>query len=438
MKYLIKYFPFFEGAIPKGTGGALSMAQSLGRYLEHSPAMLDIKALVSKGRIRPTKTEGEEVNKPLHWRKRDDSDEANRIKEPMSYVLKKNGDIYFDKRASYRYFGQEAYLIRQENNTYTLKIEENSKLTFEQNYENIEDGLRNVWAFFVSRTKEYTVSTKYVQEITRKFLIDPSKHLFWGEKKTAVEIIQELGIKSLDAEEGEESPINMGNVNHLLNETFRILGMSFQLIGKHAIRIPTKFGVMIGQQDNLLSLILRGLFNTNSNDGGTYEPAPPTDEKQAKKHINGVRTIYPLTRFDDDQGKKGIYYIQPRTTEEAFIQCLVKVCKVYYKHYRDYKFTNLQYGGESIENTSIRLFIYNYSSILVNEVSKKGIEILNDEEIYYKAIFAAITKGEDNTVYELANIIKKNAPTFWEKVSSYDVSGMESAADMGDMGFADD
>ncbi len=114
MKHLVNYYQFFEASI--------SMAESLGRYLEHSPAMQDIKALVSKGRISATRkanaAEGEKLS---------------RIKEPMSYTIKREGDIYFDKNDSYRYFGQEAYLIRQSNGYYNLRIEENSKFNIEEN-----------------------------------------------------------------------------------------------------------------------------------------------------------------------------------------------------------------------------------------------------------------------------------------------------------------
>ena len=436
MKYLIKYLPFFEGAIPKGKSKVVTDAQGLQGYLNHSPAMQDILALVSKGRIRGTE---EKPATPMHWRKRVTTAkgaeyEEERTKEPMSYKLKKNGDIYFDKTASYRYFGQEAYLIKQENYTFTLKVEENSKLTFEKNYENIEDALRNVWAFFVSRTKEYTVSTKYIKEVTRKLLIDPAKKPFWGEKKTAVEIIQELGVKQFGAqEEGQEPKVDMANVLHLLNETYSILGMPFKSAGGNDIIMPTKFGITNGQ-DNLLSLMLKGLFNVTKigESGGTYEPSYKEKE---------VRIIRPVTEFHDDKGSAGIYYIQPRTTEEAYIQCLVKVCKVYYKHYGpgrgNFNYEKLYFNGKSMPDNLIRNFIYKYSSILVNEVSKKGLEALNEEDIFYKTIFAALTNNATGDTYVLSNIIQKSAPEFWDKIKSYDSAGMEVAADMGDMGFGD-
>jgi hypothetical protein len=66
------------------------------------------------------------------------------------------------------------------------------------------------------------------------------------------------------------------------------------------------------------------------------------------------------------------------------------------------------------------------------------LEVLNENDLFYKAIFTAITKNADNSLYEISNIISKNAPAFWDKIKSYDVSGMDMAANMGDMGFADD
>lgn len=431
MKYLIKYFPFYEGAIPKGKSGALSMAQSLSRYLEASPAMQDIKALVSKGRVSPKRrkeTGAQDEHGEINADKM-----PSRVKEPMSYTVKKEGDIYFDKTASYRYFGQEAYLLRQPNGDYKLRIEENSKLTFEKVYENIEDALRNCWAFFVSRTKEYKVSTRYVNEITRKLLMEPNKHLFWGEKKTAVEIVQALGLTTLDPAEGsEEAPVNMDNTRHLLNEVYGILGMKFESAGKNLIQIPTAFGVARENQDNLLSLLLRAYFGKNSSNGATYENPSKTENK-----CEGRRVIFPMTSFHDDDGRSGKYFTQPRTTEEAYIQCLQKVYKVYFKHYRDYGYEKVYYGGASIKTDIFRIFIYRYTAIIMNEVKANGLDALNEPDLPYRAIYASIVKDADSEVFKLANIVKTNAPSLWDKISSYDVSGMNDAADMGEMGFGD-
>lgn len=428
MKYLIKYFPFYEGALSKNAGKPLTMAQALARYLDHSVAMQDIKALVGKGRV--SKKRREESGAQVDGKIVDQEKMPSRIKDPMSYQIKKEGDIYFDKTASYRYFGQEAYMLRQPNGYYKLRIEENSKLTFEHTYENIEDALRNCWAFFVSRNKTYRLSTRYVQEITRKTLMN--KRLFWGEQKTADEIVKELGLKTLDPEDGNEAPVDMENVRHLLNETYRVFGMHFSSDSKNSINIPTVFGVTREHQENLLSLMLRGFFEKNSNDGATYEDPSPISNK-----TKGLRVIYPLTTFRDDEGRAGKYFIQPRSTEEAYIQCLQKVYKVYFKHYRDYDFTELRYGGKRIKTNIFREFIYKYTAIITNEVVKKGLEALNEPDIFYKAIYAALIQDANDEVYKVTNIVKNSAPAIWDKIASFDVSGMEAAADMGDMGFAD-
>ena len=79
-----------------------------------------------------------------------------------------------------------------------------------------------------------------------------------------------------------------------------------------------------------------------------------------------------------------------------------------------------------------KLFLLFHLEGHFQNISLNGIENLN-EEVIYKIIYAAVVSINDS--YRLINIIEKSAPKFWDKLKSYDVSGMETASKMGDMGF---
>jgi len=377
MKYLNKYFAFYEGG--------LKMSETIKRYLEHSPAMLDIIALIDE----------QEITEPI-------------------FNVKKEGDLVYDVNKYNRFFGQTINAKRNTDGSYTYKINSNSKLKFEETVDDLETCLRHIWAYIVSMLKKVKVTTTSNQEITRKLLLNTETKLCWGEKNSLEEIFSKLN---------SERKIDMVYVRHVLNESFSLLGIVFGSNNEDFtnIIIPTNFGRLKGNGDNFLSLILRGLFDINDNRSGTSEGGYYREEK---KHI----IIDLKGNYKKDYNKKKT--INPRNNDEAVIQCLSKVYRYYGTQCQHEHL--IHYGGETLRNDSVKDFIKQFSTYLANEIAKNGIESLN-EEVIYKVIYAAVVSINDS--YRLINIIEKSAPKFWDKLKKYDVTGMETASKMGDMGF---
>jgi hypothetical protein len=480
MKYLVKYQYFLEGAggaIPKieknkdektiyASTRAKQEKKSLEAYLQHSPTMKDITCLIME-QARNQTIYDENTGKPLHWRKRQ---EQNIIysKDPFKYNVKidretNNVSIHFDFSQSNRYFGQEVIITRKYDSVdYVVSIEENSKKTFTNTYDDIETALRNCWAFFVSRFKIYTISTKYVKEITREKLLEDKS--LWNKQYNAKQLIDLLSINSIDQEVNGEKVIDYNTVVNLLNGTFQLLGMKFDIyeeeddyteedgvddkgnikyktskkIDKNRIKLPTRFGVKENGQQNLLSMILEGLTKIESSQGATFENTKKPHYVETKRNIRSI------TSFTDDMPKKGIYYIQPRNTKECFIQCLQKVYRLYQKHYNsehvssitDDKDGNIYYGAKVFKKPVLRKLIFTYTTLIADSVLKNGLECLHEIETFYKALYGCV-KISDTDTLEISSIIKNNAPKFWEEISKYDKENLEISADLGDMGFGD-
>lgn len=339
---------------------SLTMNQTIEAYLDQSPAMQDLLALIVD----------KEPTKP--------------------YNVDKNGNITF-----YRNFGVR---IKCDNNQYSYKIKEKTETKIEK-LNSLEECLRHIWAYVISRKSIWKISTDYNKEITRKILLDPSKKKFWGEKKTYEQIFKSFTILNND---------QMAEARHELNKALNPIGinigMNYQENGSIS---PCLFGV---KPNTLLNELMKNFVGINY--GGKF-----TEEQ-----IDIINTN--VKKPDRTE-----YYIQPRTPEEAFIQTSLKLSKAYISF--DDKLTIVLRNEEtSITAPYIKSFIISYTKCIANEVEKFGFQALDDID---NIIYHSVVNSKDS--YKILSIIKKISPELWNMISKRDTDKTNTAADMGEMGF---
>ena len=381
MKYLDKYKVFKEGKkyafrkyIPPKWGENERL--DVFDHVKDSPAMQDIIALMP-------------VNTWTH--------------EDQPYDVYKTHRITFSRN-----FGQRHIVEITDEGKFLFRAGDQLSWYTSENFEDLEDCLRHLWAYIVSRKVIFKITTNFSKTITYRLLSDPAKQMFWGERRTLSELYQLSQMLPKEA---------MDNVINQLNEAFKMVGLVFRPLNKAATKkIGEKYGVEMYNtlgitRNSILNILVKNSVNIDT----------------AKYATDDFTQIIVLNKRKQDSST---YYIQPRTEEEAFVQICWKVSKIF----KDFDNTLELPNKKKVVIPYIKLFVEQFAIELADAVEEEGFVAYDSEDKIYKLVYDGLINSKEPM--KMLDILKKKTPELWAKLEELGGEKMNIGAEMGDLGFS--